>query len=175
MLLAADWFKGTEMSMIVLLIFARIAQVPGTDGLWKKPADLLALDPPVTAETWGECVIEMAIRTAMKTKKVTEVLAIVVAMMIGKVREPPIERAREIVRAVQGHRIIEAAVRAVRVKAPGWAQAMSLEVNDEEDWPFQVEFDFAAHIAELYFVPAVDYFQTTKRVSFKHRYVDDDT
>jgi hypothetical protein len=178
MLLAADWFKGSEMSMIVLLIFARIAQVPGTDGLWKKRADTLALDPPVTAETWGECVMEMAIRTAMKTKKVAEVLAIIVAMMIGKIREPPIERAREIVRAVQGHRIVEAAIRAVRAKAPGWAQAMSLEVNEEEekeDGPFQVEFDFAAHMAELYFVPAVDYFQTTKQVFFKHRYVDDDT
>jgi hypothetical protein len=182
MLFAADWFRGSEMSKIILLIFARTAQIPGIEGLWQKGADRLALDPPVTAETWGECVIEMAIRTAMKTRKVAAVLAIVVAIMIGKMGDLPVERAREIVRAVKGHRVVEAAIRAVKGRAPGWAEAMRLEAADEEEEeeeeegsrPFQVEFDFAAHVPELYFVPAVDYFQATKRVSFRHRYVEDD-
>jgi hypothetical protein len=101
MLVTLSAWEGEGVSKAVLLIIAGICWRPEPDKIWNAEAAPLFI-PGLEAKLWGAVVVELSLNAAIAIGqiKVSRVFAIIVAMLIPKIRGLPLIVAETIVKNV---------------------------------------------------------------------------
>jgi hypothetical protein len=100
MLVVSSAWEGIAVSKVVLLIIADICGRPEPDEIWNIEAPMLFITG-IEAKLWGAIVVELALRAALAMNRlsVSRVFAIIIAMLIPKIRGIPMIVAETIVKS----------------------------------------------------------------------------